>query len=842
MKSKLSLILGAAMAITSCAETPIETPTLSLNEVSFSFGGIVTKVTGTEFDLGDEILVQAYNEDGSIYGVKQYSYEGSRSFSSDDPFLFTSEIEKLSYLSVYPSDVTNEKSSFTVVAESDQSVAENFERSDILAASIAATDNLNPELKFKHVMSNLTIKINVVNEDGAAVEYDDIAFKAILSQDCDLKAAKYAATVDATAESVVPKSMGSNIYSMVLASQTLKLNGDFATITVDGMEINMPTDSDKSVTLTPGYMDKFTWDITVNGGTVVANKVTKIGGSIDEWGTTGGEGGSTDPDPDPDVTPSGDDMLSKAGWDTSFEDTSKGGWMNFNWGNAFNMNTISNSTTQAHTGSHSTYFQIESKGGMAGGFRGPGQAQIALPVVSGKSYDVTFWMYVETMPENANLSVVFGANKSAYIPVTDLLTTATNTWVKKTMTVEATGSDILDMLLFCDLSIADAGEGEFNFYVDDITMVEHGSTTGGDSGSTGGDSGSTGEDMLVAAGWDPTFEDSSKGFWKNFDAWGGIYTMNTVSTSTAQAHGGSHSTYFQVESNGGTVGSFRTSGNIALPLTVDSSLSYTVGFWIYVESIPADGALSVVFSNNNSDYVSTDVLSAPLNQWTYKSVTIKPYTSGDYELLLFSTLENCQAGEFNFYVDDLTMTQVGGSTGGSTGGGSTATGEDMLSTAGWDVSFEDTAMGGWMNFNWGNAFNMNTISNSTTQAHTGSHSTYFQIESKGGMAGGFRGPGQAQIALPVVSGKSYDVTFWMYVETMPENANLSVVFGANKSAYIPVTDLLTTATNTWVKKTMTVEATGSDILDMLLFCDLSIADAGEGEFNFYIDDISMCEK
>ncbi len=845
MKSKLSLILGAAMAITSCAEAPIETPSVSSNEVSFSFGGIVTKVTGTEFDLGDEILVQAYNEDGSIYGVKQYSYEGSRSFGSDDPFLFTSEIEKLSYLSVYPSDVTNEDSVFTAVAESDQSVAENFEHSDVLAASIAATDNLNPELKFKHVMSNLTIKINVVNEDGLAVEYDDIAFKAILSQDCDLKAGKYAATAGATAEAVTPKSMGSNIYSMVLASQTLKLNGDFATITVDGMEVNMPTDSDKSVTLTPGYMDKFTWDITVNGGTVVANKVTKIGGSIDEWGTTGGDGGTTTPDPgtDPEVTPSGDDMLSKAGWDTSFEDTSKGGWMNFLWGGVYNMNTISNSTSQAHTGSHSTYFQIESKGGMAGGFRGPDQAQISLPVVSGKSYDVTFWMYVETMPENANLSVFFGGNKSGYIPVTDLLTTPTKTWVKKTTTVEATGSDILDLLLFCDLSIAEAGDGEFNFYIDDISMCEHGGTTGGgstggDGGSTGGDSGSTGENMLVAAGWDPTFENSAAGFWKNFDAWGGIYTKNTVSTSTAQAHGGTHSTYFQVESNGGTVGSFRTTGNIALPLNVDSSASYTVGFWVYVESVPADGALSVVFSNNNSDYVSTDILSVPLNEWTYKSVTIKPYTSGSYELLLFSALENCQAGEFNFYVDDLTMTQVGG----STGGGSTVTGSDMLSPAGWDCSFEDTAKGSWMNFNWGNAFNMNTITNSTAQAHTGSHSTYFQIESKGGMAGGFRGPDQAQIALPVVSGKSYEVTFWMYVETMPENANLSIFFAGNKSGYIPVTDLLATAKNTWVKKTTVVEATGSDILDMMLFCDLSIAEAGDGEFNFYIDDISMCEK
>ncbi len=472
MKRKLILMLSAAMAFTSCSKDPVVNPSGETNVVNFKFGGIETKVTGTEFDLGDEILVQAYNGDGSQYGIAKYQYEGSNSFGSNDPFLFGKDIEKLSYISVYPSDVTSESAAFTAVASADQSVAENYEKSDVLAASIAATSSLTPELKFKHVMSNLTIKINVVNEDGDAVVYDNIGFNAILSQDCDVEAGKYAATAGATAAAVTPKSMGSNIYSMVLASQTLNLNGDFATIRVDGMEINMPTDSDKSVTLTPGYMDKFTWDIIVNGGTVVGNKVTKIGGSIDEWGTTGGDGGSGGDTTEPDVKPSGADMLSAAGWDCSFENTAKGSWMNFNWGGSFNMNTISNSTAQAKTGTHSTYFQIESKGGMAGGFRGPGQAQIALPVVSGKKYDVSFWMYVESMPESANLSIFFAGNKSGYIPVTDLLTTAKNTWVYKTTTVEATGSDILDLMLFCDLSIAEAGAGEFNFYVDDIKMVE----------------------------------------------------------------------------------------------------------------------------------------------------------------------------------------------------------------------------------------------------------------------------------------------------------------------------------------------------------------------------------
>ncbi len=380
-----------------------------------------------------------------------------------------------------------------------------------------------------------------------------------------------------------------------------------------------------------------------------------------------------DPDVDPDVDPDGDKpatltdtFLAAAGWDTGFEDTSMGFWKNFGWGNAFNMNTISASTAKAKNGSGSTYFNLQSKGGMAGGFRDASGAQLTIPVVEGTTYSVGFWIYIEEMPENANLSVVFGGNKSGYIPVTDLLTTELNTWAYKVTNVEATGSNIADLLLFSDLSNGIAGEGEFNFYIDDIAMCEYDeSAVTPDGGSTGGDGG-----------------------------------------------------------------------------------------------------------------------------------------------------------------DDTTTTQ----------------GEDTyLAAAGWDTSFEDSTLGYWKNFGWGNAFNMNTISNSTVQAKTGSHSTYFELESKGGMAGGFRGPGEVQLTIPVVEGQSYEVSFWMYVEEMPENANLSVVFGGNKSGYIPVTDLLTTELNKWVYKTMTIEATGSDISDLLLFSDLSNGIAGEGEFNFYIDDIAMCD-
>ncbi len=163
-----------------------------------------------------------------------------------------------------------------------------------------------------------------------------------------------------------------------------------------------------------------------------------------------------------------DTFLAAAGWDTSFEDTSIGFWKNFSWGGVFNMNTISTSTTKAKTGSQSTYFEIQSNGGMAGGFRDPDGYSFTIPVVTGTTYSVGFWIYIETMPSDANLSVVFGGNKSGYIPVTDLLTTELNTWVYKITDVTATGDNITDLLLFSTLETSEGGE--FKFYVDDIAM------------------------------------------------------------------------------------------------------------------------------------------------------------------------------------------------------------------------------------------------------------------------------------------------------------------------------------------------------------------------------------
>ncbi len=831
MKRKLILLLSAVVAFASCAKDDNVTPSTNSNEVSFTFGGIVTKVTGTEFDLGDEILVQAYNEDGSLFGVADYSYEGSSSFGSDNPFTFTSDVDKLSYLSVYPSDVTSESTTFTAVAESDQSVAANYEKSDVLAASIAATSSLSPELQFSHIMSNLTIMINVVNLEGLAVEYDDIAFKAILSQDCDIENKTYSATSGASAVSVTPKDMGSNIYSMVLASQTLLLNGDFASISVDGVEVNMPADSEKSVTLTSGYMDKFTWDITIDGGTVVTNTVTKIGGSIDEWGTTGGDSTTTDPEDNTgsDST-SGEDMLSAAGWDTGFEDSTKGQWMNFSWGGVCDMNTISRSSAQAKNGTYSTYFEIQENGGMAGGFRAADQTQLAIPVVSGNSYEVGFWIYIEAMPTDANLSIVFGDLKSAYTPVTELLTTSLNTWVYKTTTVVATGSDINDLLLFSTLE-SSAG-GEFKFYIDDITMVDI--TSGGSTGDSG--SSSDGDDLLVAAGWDASFEDSTIGFWKNFAAWGGIYANTVATSSTAQAHTGSYSTYIPIAANEGTAGSFRNPSNTSLPITVTAGESYTVGFWLYVDQMPSDANISIVLSDNNSSYIAVSNISEAMNTWVYKSVTLTAIASASSELILLSDLSACEEADFNFYIDDFTM--VSNSSSGSTGdSGSTTTGDELFAAAGWDTSFEDSTIGFWKNFAaWGGIYANTTASSSTAQAHTGSYSTYIPIAANEGTVGSFRDPSNTALPISVTAGASYTVGFWLYVESMPADANLSIVLGSNNSNYADVGGV-SDAVGTWVYKSATITATAAADSEVLLFCTLENCD--DAAFNFYVDDFTM---
>lgn len=287
MKKILLMLSAAVVAFTSCTKIGDDIVPATESSVSFTVGGIVTRVTGTQFDGGDVIAVEAYKTDGSLFASSEYFYLNSI-FTSLSMIDKGSE-SKLSYAAVYPSTTTTTSfdTDFSFVIEADQSAGDNYEMSDMLVAKVAETSLVEPSLTFYHTMTSI-----VLNIEGASVADCEVEIYAKNTVDSNISNATYEAVGDAVV--ITPAVNGESGFKAIIAPQDL--DGKIASLIVNGVEYTWDI---AATTFLSGYRYSYTWTVDAESGD---SEVT-FDGLIEDWidgdinydndGDGDNEGGST---------------------------------------------------------------------------------------------------------------------------------------------------------------------------------------------------------------------------------------------------------------------------------------------------------------------------------------------------------------------------------------------------------------------------------------------------------------------------------------------------------------------------------------------------------------------
>ncbi|MFI3285420.1 MAG: hypothetical protein R3Y08_02090 [Rikenellaceae bacterium] len=173
------------------------------------------------------------------------------------------------------------------------------------------------------------------------------------------------------------------------------------------------------------------------------------------------------------------DILGNAGFDTSFENSSASDWAYLWWGSPWDMYTMSISSDVAYSGEKSSHLNMQAYGGAIIEWRSGGSTEIYFDAVANTKYQVGFWAYVTTMtystdfPEGAfapDIRANLSTDNTWGYAASFGDDTPLNEWVYRTVVVSTstTGSTKLQFR-GCNNSLP----GEFDFYFDDLTVVEY---------------------------------------------------------------------------------------------------------------------------------------------------------------------------------------------------------------------------------------------------------------------------------------------------------------------------------------------------------------------------------
>ncbi len=172
-------------------------------------------------------------------------------------------------------------------------------------------------------------------------------------------------------------------------------------------------------------------------------------------------------------------------------------------------------------------------------------------------------------------------------------------------------------------------------------------------------------DILGAAGFDTSFENSSSSNWV-YLWWGSPWDMYTATISTDQAYTGTNSTQLWMDAYGGAIIEWREGGSTEIYFDAVANTKYQVGFWSYVttmtysEDFPAEAFAPDIRANLSSDnswgYTVSFGDDTPLGEWVYKTIIVSTSTAGSTKLQ-FRGCNNSLPKEFNVYIDDLTIVE-----------------------------------------------------------------------------------------------------------------------------------------------------------------------------------------
>ncbi len=265
MRKILYILAGGALLLSACNESFTEEDNVVESTISFN-GAIATqtRVSSNAFEVGDEILVNAYDADQLFADQVSYTHDGSL-FSSSTPITYSNNVQTLSFKAVYPA-VEGFVNSFSFEVFADQSVDGNYEDSDLLIAQQEAQGDSCPTLTFDHVLSNMNMNILDAELAGGVV-----TLYAMSSVEVDLSATTY--TASGEVEELTMGSSDEASYRVIFAPQVISAGELVATYQINGTTYSWIASED--LTFLPGYSYTYSWNL-------IDNSVT-YNGNINGW-------------------------------------------------------------------------------------------------------------------------------------------------------------------------------------------------------------------------------------------------------------------------------------------------------------------------------------------------------------------------------------------------------------------------------------------------------------------------------------------------------------------------------------------------------------------------------
>lgn len=447
------------------------------------------------------------------------------------------------------------------------------------------------------------------------------------------------------------------------------------TASVGGVDLSVETDESneiyagRAITLTDtsvasGYYEGLEWAFTnTTTGNTYSVEATESKSSVTFTPTTGGVYDVTFTAGGYDVTYSNFldvtmEYLGVNGFGTDFEDTTIGAWGAM-WEYAGTVATYS--TAQAYGGSgNSSFFTTAASTNQFTSFLNTSSTAIAISTGEVASYDVSFMIYITSLPTDAapSIDVAFGGHTLNYGAGSNThsfdSTTPLNEWFEVTLTEPTTSTSSITELMFRIININSATP--FEFYMDDLKMVKSTDDGSGDDGTDGGDA--TGE-LLSDAGNDGGFEDSGTTYFFK-PAW---YTEGTfsveLSTDKNNTTDGATSSYFKLDADNSAWAVINTASTIA----VEAGETYTLQYYVYVPSGQDEPATSGVWGLNGLEpnYTNNAVtFPTEYDKWVLKSTDIVAtfnagVTATQQIFLSIDRGTYASKPEFEFYIDDITL-------------------------------------------------------------------------------------------------------------------------------------------------------------------------------------------
>ncbi len=234
----LTLTLLVVAIIGSSCRREVEPGTrYETTEITFT-SSINTRVTDTQFDNGDKIYVMGISDEDS-YALVQYAYSGGI-FSSDTPFAYYDEDDKLEFRAVYPLVEFDYDGSLSFSVLTAQNEGDNYEQSDLLSSLVAATNEVTPKLTFDHLLSEVVI--NVVSSDvdltGAVA-----TLEAKIGVDANILTDEFVATGDVATTTMAEE--GDSSFAAIVVPQTIAAGGMFININVAGSDYEVILEADE---------------------------------------------------------------------------------------------------------------------------------------------------------------------------------------------------------------------------------------------------------------------------------------------------------------------------------------------------------------------------------------------------------------------------------------------------------------------------------------------------------------------------------------------------------------------------------------------------------------------